>query len=50
VLPDYLSINLLEQDATEVIDLVMGKGIGVEAGLWSPRDAEKFVADPNARN
>ena len=50
VLPDYVSVNLLEQDATEVIDLVMQKGIGVEAGLWSPRDAEKFVADPNARN
>jgi len=50
VLPDYVSINLLEEDAAEVIDLVMGKGIGVEAGLWSPRDAEKFVADRNARN
>jgi uncharacterized protein (DUF849 family) len=50
VLPDYVSINLSEDDAAEVIDLVIGKGIGVEAGLWSPRDAEKFVADPNARN
>jgi uncharacterized protein (DUF849 family) len=50
VLPDYVSINLIEEDATEVIDLVLEKGIGIEAGLWSPRDAERFVASPNARN
>jgi uncharacterized protein (DUF849 family) len=49
-LPDYVSINLIEEDATEMIDLVLGKGIGIEAGLWSAADAEKFVADPNARN
>jgi uncharacterized protein (DUF849 family) len=50
VLPDYVSINLIEEDATEVIDLVLEKGIDIEAGLWSPRDAEKFVANSNARN
>jgi uncharacterized protein (DUF849 family) len=50
VLPDYVSVNLIEEDATEVIDLVLEKGIGVEAGLWSPRDAKKFVAHPNAGN
>ena len=50
VLPDYVSVNLIEEDANEVIDLVLEKGIGVEAGLWSPRDAKKFVAHPNARN
>jgi uncharacterized protein (DUF849 family) len=49
-LPDYVSINLIEEDASEIIDLVLGKGIGVEAGLWSANDAEKFVANPNARN
>jgi uncharacterized protein (DUF849 family) len=50
VLPDYVSINLIEEDAPEIIDLVLGKGIGVEAGLWSASDAERFVADRNARN
>jgi uncharacterized protein (DUF849 family) len=50
VLPDYVSINLIEEDAAEVIDLVLEKGIGVEAGLWSASDAERFVANPNARN
>jgi uncharacterized protein (DUF849 family) len=50
VLPDYVSINLIEEDAPEIIELVLGKGIGVEAGLWSAADAERFVADRNARN
>ena len=50
VLPDYVSINLIEEDAAEIIDVVLGKGVGVEAGLWSPRDAERFVANPNARD
>jgi uncharacterized protein (DUF849 family) len=50
VKPDYVSVNLIEQDAGEVIDLVLEKGIGVEAGLWSAADAEKFVAHPKARN
>jgi uncharacterized protein (DUF849 family) len=50
VLPDYVSVNLMEEDAGEVIDLVLDKGIGVEAGLWSAADAEKFVALPSAGN
>jgi uncharacterized protein (DUF849 family) len=49
VLPDYVSINLIEEDSAEVIDLVLSKGIGVEAGLWSVADAEKFLAHPSAR-
>ena len=47
-LPDYVSINLIEEDSAEVIDLALSKGIGVEAGIWSPGDAEKFVAHPRA--
>ena len=46
--PDYVSINLIEEDSAEVIDLALSKGIGVEAGIWSPADAEKFIAHPNA--
>ena len=42
-LPDYVSINLIEEDSAEVIDLVLAKGIAVEAGLWSAADAEKFA-------
>lgn len=43
ILPDYVSINLIEEDAEDLIALVLGKGIGVEAGLWSVSDAERFV-------
>lgn len=50
VQPDYVSVNLIEEDAAEVIQLALGKGIGVEAGLWSAADAERFVANPNAGN
>lgn len=48
-LPDYVSVNLIEEDAPEVIALVRDKGIGVEAGLWSAADAERFVSLPDAR-
>jgi len=48
VLPDYVSINLSEQDAAEMIDLVLEKGIGIEAGLSSASDAEKLVQNPRA--
>lgn len=49
VLPDYVSVNLIEEDAAEVISLVLSKGIGVEAGIWSVSDAERFVALPDAK-
>ncbi len=44
VLPDYVSVNLIEEDAPEIIALALEKGIGVEAGLWSTEDAERFIA------
>jgi uncharacterized protein (DUF849 family) len=47
-LPDYVSINLIEEDSAEMIDLALSKSIGVEAGIWSPADAEKFIAHPRA--
>ena len=47
--PDYVSINLIEEDAPDVIALVLEREIGVEAGLWSARDAERFVVLPDAR-
>jgi len=50
VQPDYVSVNLIEEDAAEVIELALEKAVGIEAGLWSAADAERFVATPNARN
>ncbi len=43
VIPDYASVNLNEDDAPDVIALLTGMGVGVEAGLWSTDDARRFV-------
>ncbi|MCF8480645.1 MAG: 3-keto-5-aminohexanoate cleavage protein [Rhodospirillum sp.] len=42
--PDYASVNLNEPDASETMAILRAKGIGIEAGLWSRSDAERFVA------
>jgi uncharacterized protein (DUF849 family) len=46
-LPDYASVNLSEPDAPAVIALLHRMGVGVEAGLASVADAERFVALPD---
>jgi uncharacterized protein (DUF849 family) len=46
VLPDYVSVNLSEADAPEVIRLMLKRGIGIEAGLATVADAERYVALP----
>lgn len=46
VLPDYVSVNLNEADAPEVMALMRSRGIGVEAGLATVADAERFVRLP----
>jgi uncharacterized protein (DUF849 family) len=43
ILPDYCSVNLNEEEAIEVIDLLYSRGIGIEAGIWDQRDAQRFV-------
>ena len=43
-LPEYVSVNLAEDDAPQVIALALQKGIGVEAGLASVADAQRFLA------
>jgi uncharacterized protein (DUF849 family) len=48
VLPDYVSVNLSEADAPEVIRLMLRRGIGIEAGLATVADAERYVALPEA--
>lgn len=44
VLPDYASVNLSESDAPAVMQLLREKGVGIEAGLASVADAERFVS------
>jgi uncharacterized protein (DUF849 family) len=46
VLPDYVSVNLSEADAPEIISLMIEKGTGIEAGLATVADAKRFVTLP----
>jgi uncharacterized protein (DUF849 family) len=45
--PDYASVNLSEPDAPAVMALLMRLGVGIEAGLASVADAERFVGLPD---
>ena len=42
--PDMASVNLSEEGATLVIEALLEAGIGVEAGIWTPGDAERLAA------
>jgi len=42
-LPDYASVNLSEPDAPAVMELLRNRGVGVEAGLASVADADRFM-------
>ncbi len=42
-LPDYASVNLAEPDAPAIIELLSQRGVGIEAGLATPRDAERLI-------
>jgi uncharacterized protein (DUF849 family) len=42
--PDYASVNLSEEDALGLMDLLARSGIGVEAGLATAEDVRRFVA------
>ena len=46
VRPDYVSVNLAEEDAPEVMSLMLEQGIGIEAGLASLADARRFATLP----
>ena len=43
VLPDFASVNLHEAGATDVIQLLLDKGVGVEAGIWNAPAAVALV-------
>ncbi|TGQ64197.1 3-keto-5-aminohexanoate cleavage protein [Mesorhizobium sp. M00.F.Ca.ET.186.01.1.1] len=43
-LPDYASVNLSEADAPAVMELLRQRGVGIEAGLVTIADSERFVA------
>ncbi len=41
--PDFISVNIIEDDAVEISELLISKGVKIEAGLNEKRAAEKFV-------
>lgn len=44
LLPDFASVNMMEEGAIEVAEWLLSRGIGVEAGLSDVRGTEIFVA------
>lgn len=40
LLPDFASVNLHEAGATDVIRLLLDKGVGIEAGIWNAPAAQ----------
>ncbi|MGX5843622.1 3-keto-5-aminohexanoate cleavage protein [Mesorhizobium sp. ArgA1] len=43
LLPDYASVNLAENDAPAVMQLLRQRGVGIEVGLATVADAERYV-------
>ncbi len=41
--PDFASVNLSEERATEVCTVLLDAGVGVEAGLWMPKDVRLLL-------
>lgn len=46
-LPDYASVNLSEPDAPAVMALLTEKRVGIEAGLATVADAQRFLSLPD---
>ena len=42
-LPDFASVNLHEAGAAQVIELLLERGVGVEAGLWNAPAAVSLI-------
>ena len=43
VLPDYASVNVHEDGATELMRVLIERGVGIEAGVWDARSARLLV-------
>lgn len=43
-LPDFASVNFSEDGAAEFAQLLLERGVGIEAGLWTVEDARTLVA------
>ncbi|WP_459643857.1 3-keto-5-aminohexanoate cleavage protein [Kineococcus sp. NUM-3379] len=49
-LPDLASVNWHEEGAEDLARLLLERGVGVEAGLWSPAAAGAWCASPLAEH
>jgi len=43
-LPDFCSVNLSEDDALDLMALLLQRNVGIEAGVWSAQDAERLLS------
>ncbi|MDQ6773271.1 MAG: 3-keto-5-aminohexanoate cleavage protein [Candidatus Dormibacteraeota bacterium] len=43
VLPDFASVNWHEAGATDIAELLLARGVGVEAGLWTPEAVRSWA-------
>jgi uncharacterized protein (DUF849 family) len=43
MLPDFVSVNIDEEAAEDVAEILISKKVGVEVGISFPEEAEKFV-------
>jgi uncharacterized protein (DUF849 family) len=48
--PDYASVNMSEQGSMAVMSACLEAGVGVEAGVWTPEDAQALIARDLARH
>ncbi|OLV18350.1 3-keto-5-aminohexanoate cleavage protein [Deinococcus marmoris] len=46
VLPDFVSVNWHEDQSPELAELLLERGIGVEAGLWTAEAVQTFLDWP----
>jgi uncharacterized protein (DUF849 family) len=44
--PSFVSVNVGEDGFAELVALLREAGVGVEAGVWSPRDADRLDGVP----
>jgi uncharacterized protein (DUF849 family) len=42
--PDYTSVNISEDGSREIMELLIERDIGIEAGVWTVEDAEALAA------
>ncbi|HEY7460849.1 MAG TPA: 3-keto-5-aminohexanoate cleavage protein [Gemmatimonadota bacterium] len=48
-LPDFASVNFGEEGSSELAELLLGLGVGIEAGLAWEADARRFTESASAR-